>query len=82
MNLKKPVRQAHNYNEVRNKLVVFLMKVHGWSDGNVKAIFELDYGHKISRTRVGQIYKDYKNRYTVKSFSSYSVPEKLLKVLK
>lgn len=77
MNLKKPVRQAHNYNEVRNRLVVFLMKVHSWSAGNVKAVFERDYSHKISRARIGQIYTENKHKYTVKSFRNYFVPEKL-----
>lgn len=78
MYLTKPVKQAHNYKEDRNRLIVFLMKCRGWSAGEVqKDALARQYGHKISRIRVGQIYEAYKRKYTVRSFKNYEAPESL-----
>lgn len=77
MHLTQPTKSRHNYREERNKLVVFLMKLKGWSAGNVKEVFELDYGHKISRVRVGQIFEAYKKNYPRSIYKNYNIPDKI-----
>lgn len=77
MELTRPRKSRNNYRGVRNKLIVFLMKVHKWSAGNVQTVLEQDYKHKISRIRVGQIFESYKRLYPRHIYKNYNVPEKI-----
>lgn len=77
MNTKKPNRKRSDYDEVRNRLIVFLVKVHGWEPIDVKEALAAEYGQHITRQRVRTIYNLYSHLYTKSSFKGYKPPEKL-----
>lgn len=78
MELTRARKSRNNYRGVRNKLIVWLMKVKGWSAGEVqKDALERNYGHKISRVRVGQIFEAYKKMYPRHIYKNYTAPDTL-----
>lgn len=77
VNTKKPNRKRPEYKEDRNRFIIFLMKVHGWTPTEVKYNLELEWGIKMFRQRISEINKLYSHLYTKSSFKGYVPPEKL-----
>lgn len=80
MELKRRKKTRPEYNEKRNRLIVFLVKMRGWSYGEIQLALAMQYQHVITRARVQQIYGTYKKKYPKRIFKNYEAPDYLARV--
>ena len=77
MVIQRPVREVHNKREQRNKLVVYLHKMKGWSFQDIAESFKSEWGEDYSRQNYINIYKRDSRKYPKRVFEGYMIPKNI-----